>query len=242
MTDATDSRARSEPTRHWGEIDGVSIDFPMVVPRMNSATLTWSVPLDAAAAVIPGEAFEVADMGGTAMLVMALVDYIENPWGDYDEVNFGVLVAPRSKPDAVGAFQWRMPVNQQMTCRAGNEVLGLPKTVEEISFDYGDESVSIELSMDGEPALSLRVPRVEPAGEPNMESSATYSYIGGVATLLPLEIELPPGIVDPSEVELELGTAAVSEELRAMGLPRTPDIAMWGEGLSGTFFWPEPLG
>ena len=71
---------QAQSSRHWGEIDGVSIDFPMVVQEMNSATLTWSVPLDAAAAVLPGDAFEPADMGGSAMLILALVDYLQNPW------------------------------------------------------------------------------------------------------------------------------------------------------------------
>lgn len=240
MTDITDPAATD--TRHWGEIDGVSIDFPMVVPEMNSATLTWSVPLEAARAVIPGDFFEVADMGDrTAMLVMALVDYVDNPWGDYDEVNLGILVAPRSDPAAVGAFQWRMPVNQEMTCRAGNEVLGLPKTVEEIAFTYTDDSVRVQLCMDGEPALTVRLPRAAPAGEPAEETTATYSYLQGEPTLVPLTIQLPPGIVEPSEVELELGGNAVAEELRAMGLPRAPDMAMWGEGLSATFGWPETL-
>ncbi|MCB0954100.1 MAG: acetoacetate decarboxylase family protein, partial [Microthrixaceae bacterium] len=109
---------QAQSSRHWGEIDGVSIDFPMVVQEMNSATLTWSVPLDAAAAVLPGDAFEPADMGGSAMLILALVDYLQNPWGDYLEVNFGLLVQPKGRPEEVGAFQWRMPVDQEMTCHA----------------------------------------------------------------------------------------------------------------------------
>ncbi len=142
-------------TRHWGEIDGVSIDFPMTVNAMNSATLTFTVPIGPARAVVPGTGFEVADMGdGNAMVVLALVDYIENPWGDYNEVNFGMLVHPAGRPEEVGAFQWRMPVNQEMTCHAGNEVLGLPKSVDEVNFDYTDESVSVELIMDG--AMTFR--------------------------------------------------------------------------------------
>ena len=44
-------------THHWGEIDGVSIDFPMVVDEMHQATLTYTVPLEAAQALIPGDGF-----------------------------------------------------------------------------------------------------------------------------------------------------------------------------------------
>lgn len=229
--------------RHWGEIDGVSIDFPMVVPAMNSATLTFAVPAAPAQALVPGDAFEVADMGdGTAMLVLALVDYLDNPWGDYDEVNMGLLVHPVGDPAAVGAFQWRMPVNQEMTCRAGNEVMGLPKTVEELEFAYTTERVAVRLAMGGEPTLEVSLPRAAPAGEPSVERTLTYSYLDGRPMEVPLTIELPPGVVDPAEVDIVLGTSPAALELASLGLPRAPDLAMWGEGLSGTFEWPTPLG
>ncbi|MCP4436548.1 MAG: acetoacetate decarboxylase family protein [Actinomycetia bacterium] len=229
-------------SKHWGEIDGVSIDFPMEVTDMNSATLTWSVPIEPARALIPGDGFEVADVGeGTAMLVLALVDYRENPWGDYDEVNFGMLVHPTGRPEEIGAFQWRMPVNQQMTTTAGREVLGLPKTVEELSFSYTDDTVTVELAMGGEPTLTATFPRPEPLGEPSAEGTLTYSYLDGVPTLVPLTIELPTGMIDPADVRLELGSSPAADELRSLGLPKSPDIAMWGEGLKGTFEWPTPV-
>lgn len=223
-------------------IDGVSIDFPMVVPRMNSATLTWSVPLLAAAELLPGEAFEVANMGdGSAMLIIALVDYIDNPWGNYDEVNFGLLVHPAGRPEEIGAFQWRMPVNQEMTCRAGNEVMGLPKTVEDLTVTYRENYATVELSMEGEPALTVMIPRAEAIGDPVEATTLTYSYLDDVPMVIPLTIQLPTGMVDPGEVQVQLGAAPVTGELRSLGLPRTPDLVMWGEGLSGTFGWPEPL-
>jgi len=232
---------------HWGEIDGVSIDFPMVVPEMSSATLTFMVPIGPAQALIPGDGFEVADMGdGQAMLVLALVDYVRNPWGDYNEVNFGMLVHPTGRPEAVGAFQWRMPVNQQMTCTAGNQVLGLPKTVDDVEFEYsgdgpGDARVTVRLTMGGEPTLTVSFPRVPPMGDPSPERTLTYSYLDGVPTEVPLTIDLPTGLMDPADVRIELGTSAAADELRSLGLPKAPDLAMWGEGLSGTFEWPTPI-
>ncbi len=87
-------RTDSTPLR-WGEIDGVEITLPVVVEEMNSATLTFTVPIEPARALLPGDAFEVAEIGpGSAMLVIALVDYVRNPWGDYAEVNLGLLADP----------------------------------------------------------------------------------------------------------------------------------------------------
>ena len=227
---------------HWGEIDGVSIDFPLVVEEMSSATLTFNVPAAPARDLVPGVAFEVVEVApGQAMLVLALCDYVRNPWGDYDEVNFGLLVHPVGRPERVGAFQWRMPVDQEFTKEAGNRVLGLPKTVEDLSVTYTDDSVRFRLVMGGEPTLDVTLPRVAADGPPSREETITYSYIDGVPSEVPLTIDLPTGMVDPSDVRIELGTSPAAKELASLGLPTAPDLAMWGEGLGGTFLRPRAL-
>ena len=126
----TDQITGSESTV-WGEIEGRTITFPMEVPVMDAATLVFSVPAAAAQALLPGDAFEVVDVGGgTAQFVLALVDYVDNPWGDYLEINLGFLARPVGAPeDLIGSFVYRMPVDQAFTCKAGNEVMGFPESV-----------------------------------------------------------------------------------------------------------------
>lgn len=253
-SDATDTAPGNRST--WGEIDGVTIEFPMVVEELRSATLTFTVALDAARALLPGDAFEVAEVApGSAMLVLALCDYVRNPWGDYDEVNAGLLVHPVGRPDAVGAFQWRMPVDQEFTCAAGNRVMGLPKTVEDLAFDYsgapepvGDGgTVTVRLAMADEPAggvtLLVELPRPEASHEVlGTDKAMTYSYLDGEPMELALDMQLPPSFVDPATVRIELGAGAFADDLRSLGLPKAPDLAMWGEGLAATFQRPVPLG
>lgn len=232
----------AEAAHHWGELMGVSIDFPMTVESMRSATLTYTVPLEAAERLLPGDAFRVAETGpGTATLVMALVDYRENPWGDYDEVNLGLLAHPVGDPGRVGAFVYRMPVDQEFTKEAGNRVLGLPKTVEDLDFDYVDDRVTVRLSMAGEPVMVVRFPRAAPEGEPQATEATTWSYLDGRPTALPLAIEIGTGVIDPDDVVVELGTSPVADELRSLGLPGRPDFAVWGEGLRGVFGRPRPV-
>lgn len=234
-------------TTRWGEIEGVTIEFPMVVESMNAATLTWTVPIEPARALVPGDAFEVLDVGdGHAMLVMALVDYRENPWGDYDEVNLGLMATPVGQPERAGAFVWRMPVDQHFTRRAGNEVLGLPKTVEDLSIDYpdgpdGSSWMRCRLRLDGEDELVVSLPRAASAGPAERTGTDTWSYLDDAPMQLGLEIELGTGIVDPGDVELTLGPGPIGDELRSLGLPRAPDLAVWGEGLRGVFAHPRPL-
>lgn len=240
VTDAGGPAA--EPAHHWGTLDGVSIDFPMVVERMHSLTLTYTVPAGPAQALLPGDAFEVArGEGDTATLVVALVDYRQNPWGDYDEVNLGLLSHPVGRPDHVGAFVYRMPVDQEFTKRAGNEVLGLPKTVEDLAFEYAQDRVTMRLATGGTHAMTVSWPRAAATGAPELTDATTFSYLEGVPTELPLAIELGTGLVDPAEVEVELGPAPLADELRSLGLPRAPDLAVWGEDLRGVFGRPRPL-
>jgi hypothetical protein len=231
-----------EPRFDWGEIDGVPIRFPMTVDRMNSATFSWTVRSESAGELIPGDAFTVAETGpGTATFVMALVDYLDNPWGDYLEVNLGVLAHPVGDPDRVGAFVYRMPVDQHFTMVAGNRVLGLPKTLEDLRFDYTNERVEVGLRMSDQHTLTVSFPRVGPLGDSELINATTYSYLDDQPTALPLAIELGTGLIDPAEVKLELGTGPVADELRQLGLPSTPDFALWGEGLRGIFGRPRQI-
>lgn len=225
---------------HWGELDGVSIDFPMVVDSMHQATLTFTVPIDAARALVPGDGFEVVETApGSATFVMALVDYVVNPWGDYNEINLGLFASPVGRPEAAGSFIYRMPVNQEFTMKAGTTVLGVPKTVEDLTFDYADDEVVVTWRTGTEP-LVVRFPRVTGDDPATPTEAITYSYLDGVPTALPLTIEIGSGLIDPSQVTIELGSSVVADELASLGLPCAPDFALWGEGLSGSFLAPRP--
>lgn len=231
----------SEQPFHWGEIDGVDIRFPMTVERMHGLTLTYTVPHGPAAALLPGDGFEVTEVApGSAVLVVALVDYVENPWGDYDEVNLGLLAHRTGDPGRSGAYVWRMPVDQQFTTTAGNRVLGLPKTVEDLSFEYTDQRVTVRLAMGGALALVVDFPRAPATGTPELTEATTFSYLDGAPTELPLAIELGTGGIDPADVRMELGDGPLADELRSLGLPRPPDLAVWGEDLRGVFGRPRP--
>lgn len=226
----------------WGEIQGREITFPMEVPDFDAATFTFGVPAAAAAALLPGDAFEVVEADGVATLVVALCDYQDNPWGDYLEINLGFLARPTGAPaDVVGSFVYRMPVDQAFTCEAGNRVMGFPKTVEELSVATADGRVTFAMHDAGELVLSVSFPDVAPLGEPGTVETGSYSYLDGVPHETPLVMQLGTGLVDPSEVVVELGTGPVADELRSLGLPKAPDFGTWGRGLAATFQLGHPI-
>lgn len=230
-------------TTTWGQIQGREISFPMEVAEMNAATLLFSVPIEAAERLLPGNRFELAEVApGTAQLIIAACDYRRNPWGDYNELNFGFLARPvGALDDVIGSFVYRMPVNQQFTCEAGNQVMGFPKTVEALDADYTDGTVSFRLAMDGHLTIALTVPRVDPLGAPERIDVDSYSYLDGIAYSTPLSMDMGTGVIDPEAVTIVLGDGPLADELRSLGLPRAPDLATWGEGLSATFRLGHPV-
>lgn len=232
----------------WGEIDGQTITFPMEVAEMDAATLVFSVPASAAQALLPGPDFEVVQMvDGIAQLVIALCDYQQNPWGDYLEINLGFLARPRGTGDEVlGSFVYRMPVDQAFTCKAGNEVMGFPKTVEDLRIVRtptidGGQRIAFSMFVDG--VLELGVSFVEPAqaGEATRVETGSYSYLHGEPHETPLAMDMGTGLIDVATVEVELGSGVVAEELERLGLPKAPDFGTWGTGLSATFQLGHPL-
>ncbi len=233
----------TDTTITWGEVQGRTITFPMEVEELRAATVLYSVPADAAAALLPGDAFEVVEVApGTAQLVIAACDYVRNPWGDYDELNLGFLARPAgAAPDVIGSFVYRMPVNQAFTCEAGNRVMGFPKTVEDLTAAYTEATVAFRLAMGGLHVLTLTVPRAAPLGAPERVAATSYSYLDGVPYGTDLSMDMGTGMIDPADVMLELGDSPVADELRALGLPCVPDFATWGEGLSATFLLGRPI-
>ena len=227
----------------WGQIQGTDITFPMEVTDFDAATLLFSVPADAAAALLPGDAFEIVEVAeNVAQLVVALCDYHQNPWGDYLEINLGFLARPAgASPDVIGSFVYRMPVDQVFTCEAGNEVMGFPKTVEQLAVTRSGEGVRFTMAVDGQPELAIAFPEAEAQGDPSRVETGSYSYLHGVPHETPLAMDMGSGIIDPADVTIELGIGTVADELRSLGLPKAPDFASWGTGLTATFQLGHPL-
>ncbi|MGB3034110.1 MAG: acetoacetate decarboxylase family protein [Candidatus Microthrix parvicella] len=227
----------------WGTIEDQTITFPMNVDDFNAATMGFSVPAAAAAALLPGDGFEIIEIGpGVAQFIISLCDYRDNPWGDYNEVNLGFLARPAGAgDDVIGSFIYRMPVDQQFTCEAGNLVMGFPKVVTRIDADYTDAQVTFQLFDGGELALSVTVPRVRTDDAAVRVETTSYSYLNGVPHGTPLAMDMSAAVVEPGDVHLTIGSGAIADELTSLGLPAEPDFCSWGEHLTATFQLGAPL-
>jgi hypothetical protein len=234
----------TEQQATWGEIDGTTITFPMEVADFDAGTLVFSVPATPAQALLPGDAFEVVEVAdGVAQFVLALCDYHQNPWGDYLEMNLGLLARPAgASPEVIGSFVYRMPVDQAFTCAAGNQVMGFPKTVEDLAVVHADGRVRFEWRMSGQVELAVSFAEPTQSGEPTRVETGSYSYLHALPHETPLAMDMGTGLIDPATVEIELGGGPVAGELRTLGFPGLlPDFGSWGTGLTATFQLGHPI-
>jgi hypothetical protein len=227
------------------EIQGQTVELPVVVRKAKAGVAFFDVDAAAAQAFLPGEAYDVVESApGTAQLLVALIDYEDNDLGDYVEVGLTLFVRPRGGPadgSADGTFIVHLPVNQSFTCEAGCTIWGFPKTVQDIAADHGPSSSTWTLMMDGQLVLRLTVPRGGEDESPDI-AIQTYTYKDGVAHTTPFtQGGSGSSMAFGDGVELELGDHPIAKELAAMGLPRPASMSSWTEEMHGTFGAAVPL-
>ena len=231
----------------WGMIDAQPVYFPAVVDELNAATLVFPVPAEAARAQVPEGDFEVVESHpGVAHLIITAHDYIRGEWGTCETLDLGFRVRPVGAPDeTTGLFLCPAPMRAGFGREAAHRALGFPKTDGEIDVRYTDGEVTfthtIDRSVDEEPDVVLRLPRVRPTAQSAPVAVVAYTYADGEPKMAPFTLTMPIGVLDPASVVLELGSSPLADTLRDLGLPRHPDLALWGEGASAVFHLPAPI-
>lgn len=224
------------------EIASQTVALPVLVRDASAGTAMFDVDRDAAQALVPGEAFTVVESApGRAQLNLATIDYRDNDLGDYLEVGITLFVEPVGGGEA-GTFITHLPVDQQFTCEAGRGIWGFPKSVEEITTAYTDDSVTTTLEMDSQLVFRLALPRGGSDEMPDM-AMTTYTYIDGAphATAFSQGGRGSQVAVGGDGIELELGTHPIAAALRSLGLPVAAVLSTWTEHMHGSFGVPTPL-
>jgi hypothetical protein len=227
----------------WGMIDAQPIVFPARVQELNAAFVEFSVPTEAARRLLPGDAFELAESEpGTAHVVLAGHEYRRGAWGPATTLEVALRARPAGEPeDRTGVYLCDGPVSHQFVREAAKRTLGTQKKVETVDVETTEADVTFRLSCAGEPAMTLRLPRVASDSDRVPVDVFGYTYLDDEPYVMPFAMDVPTAVVDPAAVEVTLGTGWFPDLLRMVGLPRTPDRCMWGEGLTALFHLATPL-
>jgi hypothetical protein len=237
------------------EIQGRTVSLPVVVRDATNAAAAFLVPSAQARGLIPDGAFEVAEIWpGRALLSIAAIDYRDNDLGDYDEVSIGLFVRARGEPTGwpvigtladlargrLGTYIHRLPVNQSFTCEAGRTIWGFPKTVEEIAIEPRGARLFCRLAIDGVHALSISFPRGGAGRMPEREL-VSYTYVHGAPHRTRATMGGEGFAMRLGGAELVLGSHALANELRLLGLPRRALFTTYTEHMHASFEAPEKL-
>ncbi len=223
------------------DVLGRTVTMPVQVRDASAATVIYDVSCDAADALTPPGFLPAESAPGRTQVAIALVDYRDNDLGSYREVGTILFVRPAAGgPD--GTFITHLPVDEEFTCVAGNEIWGYPKSVERIEVTQAAASSRWVLTMGGELVLDLTVPR---GGSEEMPAVAMTSYtlLGGRphATTFTQRGAGSSVTFGGSGVELTLGTHPIAKGLASLGLPTRPVLSTWIERMQATFEEPALL-
>ena len=223
------------------DVLGQTVTMPVQVRDASAGTVIFEVDAAAAAALAPA-GFEVVESApGRAQVAIALVDYRDNDLGAYHEVGTILFVRPTGGGED-GSFITHLPVDQEFTCAAGNQIWGFPKSVERIDVTQTDTTSRWVLTMDGELVLDITVPRGGTDEMPPLPMTS-YTLIDGRphATAF-TQGGTGSGLVLGGEgVSLTLGTHPIAKELQSLGLPTEPVLSTWTEKMQATFEEPRAL-
>lgn len=234
---------------------GRTVTLPVEVRDATSGAVTYLVSAAAARELLPGPELEIVEvLPGQALFSIAIIDYVDNDLGDYNEVSLAFFVRRRGKrgrlpvpylgsvvdffSNDLATWIWKLPVDQSFTCEAGKGIWGFPKTVEQIDFEDAGERRTGRLLMDGEHVLTLSVPRGGSRTLADMPFT-TYSYVDGALCRTRFVAGSTGVGFSLGGADLILGTHPIADALRRLGLPRRALMSVWMQHQHARFEGPE---
>lgn len=236
--------ASAAPVKHV--IQGQPVALPVEVRHARSATATWLVPARAARAWLPDDRLRlITPVPGRAVLTIAVVDYLDNDLGDYNELAIGVMVRESSQSnlrairDLVKGrpavhVHW-MPVDQEFTREAGERIWGFPKTVDEIPLTVEDGQLRASWIRDGQTIMDVEMPAEGGRSLPPTDMQS-YTVMNGRLHRVPFRMTPTDARVSSGGgVTVTLGSHPLADELRALGMPRRALMTTWMGNFAATF-------
>jgi len=224
-------------------IQGRTVRLPVAVRDASSAFASFVVPTAAMRRLLPPGLQPVELFPGRSLCSIAAIEYRDNDLGQYNEVAIAFAVGDgQRKPlplidflrNRVAAYIHRLPVTEAFTCEAGSTIWGFPKTIERITFEDAAGTRSAHLSVGGQHVLTFTVQRRGRRRFAETPLSA-FSYRDGVLRRTPFTSSGEGVGYRLGGATLQLGTHAMADELRSLGLPKRALMSGWVERMQMRF-------
>jgi hypothetical protein len=238
------------------DIEGQQLSYPTIFDDGAAAAGLFVVDANAADERIAASGFKTARIApGKAIFSLTCVDYRDTQCGVYHEIAMSFFVDPFPSPGCripylstlmdivrgqVRSYTWVLPVTTALSCEAGKQMWGFPKTIEQIDFEDHDGQATFTLTMQGTEVLRYTVKSSGDKSPPVMHSPV-YSNFEGAPHVGTLTQEFHKVGYSLRGGTLELGDHALATELRALGVGKHPLLATWLGKLSFNMSAPHKL-
>ncbi|MFF2553209.1 acetoacetate decarboxylase family protein [Nocardia sp. NPDC058058] len=200
---------------------GEQVRMPVEIRHADAASALFFADTAAARELLAPAGLEPVTVLGRAILSLAFVRYVDGDLGPYHEFAFSLMARQPGRKDSTGAYIHWLPVNQSFTCEAGQSIWGFPKLMADIDITPVRGGHLCDVRVDGEFVVGMRVANGLPMpGGAGGASIDAYTHRNGTLRRTPWVMN-PSGVRGrPGGVRVELGNHPISQQLRALGLPR----------------------
>ena len=240
-----------QPSQQSYVIQGREVRLPVEVRDATAAVAFYLVNAAAAQALLPPALRVARVLPGRTLCSIGAMEYKDGDLGRYHEIAITVFVherGARAVPfvgpalglmrGSLAAYIHRLPVDGEFTCEAGTTIWGFPKVVSELAFTTQDGIQTAVLRADGEDVLSQSMPVGGKRSVPE-RTQISYSYREGVLYKTPSRMRGEEAGMRLGGAELTLGSHAIADELRTLGLPKRALFSTFMTKMSGTFYAAE---
>ena len=236
------------------DIDGRTLRYPTMFRDGHSAAGLFLVPIDRAAERLASTPFSPAMvLPGRGVCSLVCVHYTDTDCGVYHEIAVSLFVDP---PDRRGGAlglprTWRdvlsgqiathtvlLPVTTELARDAGIQMWGFPKHLADLESERQPESIAFTWREGDQTVLRYSVP-TSGDDEPDEISPPVYSLIDGQVHVSRLTQRYTGVGRRFRGGNLELGTHPIADDLRRLGVGRTPMLSIWNEHLEFEMSAPE---
>jgi len=238
-------------------IEGHRLTLPAQFRSGSSMTGIFVVPTAGIRPHLAETGFAPAEIApGRALIGLNCVHYTDSDCGSYEEIAFTAFIRRHDGPAVrvpyactlrdliggdIGSFAWRLAVTTTLSRDAGLQIWGFPKTVEDLAYDQGSGTATMTWRDQGHEVLRFAVPTAG-TRTPREIAPPVYSMLNGVAHVGRLTQTYRNVGYHRSGATLTIGAGhPAAEELRSIGLPKRPLIAVSNGALSFTMSGSCPL-
>jgi len=236
-------------------IQGRDVRLPVAVRRATAAVAYYLVPAGRAQRLIDHTGLRIASMlPGRTICTIGTMDYADGDLGPYHEVALTFFVRRRGQRSlpliggilgmlrgGLDAYIHRLPVDSEFSRDAGCDIWRFPKFMSRIDITTAGDTQTNVLTVDGQHVLTQTIRTGESRRSFRDRPQTSYAYRDGVLYRTPSTMTAEGIVAARGGGELQLGSHAMADELRSLGLPKRALFTTYIANMSGRFFAAEQV-